>query len=147
VDDKLGPRRLLKLVLEQRGHAVLLAATGDKALEVFRRHRGAIRLVLLDVHMPGRDGPATLDALRALDPQVRCGFMSGDLGDYTEEELRRRGALAFFHKPFELSRLVQWVQQVTGTTESKTTTTPSDARPQEGTTASPKIEGPPAAPE
>jgi CheY-like chemotaxis protein len=111
VDDELALRRLLKVVLEQRGYRVFLAATGDKALEVFRRHRGIIRLVLLDIHLPGRDGPATLDALRALDPQVRCCFLSGDLGDYTEEELRRRGALAVFPKPYDMPRLLRWIDQ------------------------------------
>jgi CheY-like chemotaxis protein len=111
VDDELALRRLLKVVLEQRGYRVFLAATGDKALEVFRRHWRSIRLVLLDIHLPGRDGPATLDALRALDPQVRCCFLSGDLGGYTEEALRQRGALAVFPKPYDMPRLLRWIDQ------------------------------------
>ena len=111
VDDVDFLRSMLDVVLRQAGYAVLLAATGEEALEVYRRHPGAIRLVLLDIHLPGQGGRATLEGLRALDPQVRCCFLSGDLGDYTEEELRRRGALAVFPKPYDMPRLLRWIDQ------------------------------------
>jgi CheY-like chemotaxis protein len=114
VDDDPGPQQFLQAVLEQHGYAVLLAATGDQALEVFQRHQATIRLVLLDVHLPGRDGPATLEALRALDPQVRCCFMSSNPGSYSPEDLQRRGALAYFPKPFDLPQLLQVVGQAVG---------------------------------
>jgi DNA-binding response OmpR family regulator len=54
----------------------------------------------MDVRMPGRDGPATLAALRAQDPQVRCCFMSGDLGEHTEDGLRALGTGEVLRKPF-----------------------------------------------
>jgi DNA-binding NarL/FixJ family response regulator len=54
----------------------------------------------MDVQMPESDGPATLAALREQDPQVRCCFMSGDLGDHTEDGLRRLGTGEVLHKPF-----------------------------------------------
>jgi DNA-binding NtrC family response regulator len=111
VDDEPAVRLLLEAGLRQQGYAVLLAATGEEALEVFQRQRGAIHLVLLDVRLPGRDGPATLAALQAVDAQVRCCFLTGDLGGYTEEDLRQRGALKVFYKPFDLPRLVQFVVQ------------------------------------
>jgi CheY-like chemotaxis protein len=47
---------------------VWLAAGGQEALDLYQRHREAIDVVLLDVRMPGLDGPQTLAALRALNP-------------------------------------------------------------------------------
>jgi CheY-like chemotaxis protein len=107
VDDVDYLRSMLDVVLRQAGYAVLLAATGEEALEVYRRHPGAIRLVLLDIHLPGQGGRATLEGLRALDPQVRCCLMSGGQEDYTAEDLRRLGALSRVHKPFRVADLLQ----------------------------------------
>ncbi len=50
-----------------------------------------LSLVLLDVEMPGMDGPHTLDEIQQLNPQVVACFMSGDFSTYTEAELRGRG--------------------------------------------------------
>ncbi len=60
--------------------------------------------MLLDVRMPGLDGPVTLDGLRVA-PDIPACFMSGDMGDYGAEELIRRGAACVIAKPFRLDRL------------------------------------------
>ena len=100
VDDDDGVRRFLANGLPREGFDVRLAASGREAADVLRDCRPAIDVVLMDVRMPGRDGPATLADLRRQDPQVRCCFMSGDLGGYTENELRRLGTGAVLRKPF-----------------------------------------------
>lgn len=105
VDDEPLIRDLLSRYLELQGFRVLVAESGREAVQRYLNERG-VGLVLLDVRMPGGlDGPATLAALRYLDPQVRCCFMSGDLGTYTAEEIVRSGALALFQKPLQLSEL------------------------------------------
>lgn len=102
VDDDRDIREMLQRVLEMDGFAPRLAASGKEAIELYRQQPRDIALVLLDVQMPMLDGPQTLDALRRLDPQVRCCFMSGDTGDYTAESLLGRGAGHIFQKPFRL---------------------------------------------
>jgi CheY-like chemotaxis protein len=63
--------------------------------------------VLLDVRMPGQDGPQTLAALRHVAPDVLACFMSGDMVGYQPEELREGGARFVFAKPFSLEDLAQ----------------------------------------
>ena len=63
VDDESGVRQMLDVALTHYGFQVRLAATGTEAVEVYRANRQTIALVLLDVQMPGMDGPATLAAL------------------------------------------------------------------------------------
>jgi len=106
VDDEPAIRRLVAAILQQQGYAVLLAPTGAEAVRLYQDHSGVIGTVLLDIRMPGLDGPATLEALRALDPQVRCCFLSGDLGDYSEADLLQRGARGVLRKPFRVEELV-----------------------------------------
>jgi len=86
------------------------AASGEEAIEVYRAHKDEIGVVLLDVRMPGRNGPATLDALRRLNPHLRCFFMSADPGEYTAEELLKHGALGLFNKPLPLQELFAALQ-------------------------------------
>jgi DNA-binding NtrC family response regulator len=57
----------------------------------------------MNIRMPGRDGPATLADLRRQDPQVRCCFMGGDLGEHTEAGLRRLGTGEILRKPFSMA--------------------------------------------
>src|SRR5262245_27065761 len=64
--------------LRSEGFEVWLAGHGQQAIELYQRHRDEIAVVLLDVRMPGLDGPHTLSALQELCPGVRCCFMTGD---------------------------------------------------------------------
>lgn len=105
VDDEAYVRDVLHLGLRQEGFAVWQAATGRQAIELYRRHHPGIDVVLMDVRMPGLDGAQTLRALQELNPRVRCYFMTGDLGDYTEESLRNLGARAVLQKPFSLAEV------------------------------------------
>jgi CheY-like chemotaxis protein len=100
VDDEPAIRRLLEMVLRRHGFRTWTAGDGREALAIYRQHRSAIAVVLLDVRMPGWDGPQTLRALQQLNPAVGCCFLTGDAGEYTEAELRQRGAAQVFAKPF-----------------------------------------------
>ena len=114
VDDEASVRLLLEVALRQQGFTVFKAADGQEALSLFRRHRGEIALVLLDIRMPVLDGPQTLAALRQVEPPVRCCFMTGQSGDYSHERLMELGAACVFEKPFRLAELLQVVDELVG---------------------------------
>ena len=105
VDDEHLVRVMVQLGLERDGFEVWSATDGWQAIRLYREHRDRIAVVLLDVRMPGLDGPATLDALRDLNPDVQVCFMSGDTGVYEPEALLKRGAAHVIAKPFRLEQL------------------------------------------
>jgi CheY-like chemotaxis protein len=111
-DDDLTVRQLLSLALEQHGYRVFATADGLEAVACYEAERDAIDLVLLDVRMPGLDGPHTLAALQRLNPNVRCCFLSGETAGYTADELLARGALHFFTKPFLLTDVLRVLGQI-----------------------------------
>jgi CheY-like chemotaxis protein len=111
-DDMALILTLLKFALEPRGFAVWLAVDGDDALDQYRRHRNEIDLVLLDVQMPGLDGPHTLTALQKLCPTVPCCFMTADPTPYTEEGLLQMGTIRVFRKPIAFTEVIDTLREV-----------------------------------
>lgn len=111
VEDNEGVLGLLKLALQQYGFNPILAAYGQEAVDIYQQQQDRIALVLMDVQMPGLDGPGTLDALRKINPAVRCCFMSGHPGKYNEADLQEGGS-HFIWKPFRLSELSDLLREL-----------------------------------
>lgn len=113
VDDEPDIRLIGEIALgEVGGHEVRCAASGGHALELARASRPD--LILLDVMMPGLDGPATLLQLRA-DPaiaSVPVVFLTARLDPTTAAMLVRLGAVACIAKPFDPFELVGRVNDV-----------------------------------
>ncbi|MFM9968804.1 MAG: response regulator [Burkholderiales bacterium] len=62
VDDHPVNRLVVKLILDPAGHLVVLAESGEEALE--RLAEGKFDAVLLDISMPGMSGEATYRRIR-----------------------------------------------------------------------------------
>jgi CheY-like chemotaxis protein len=107
VDDEHVVRVLVQLALERSAYAVWVAASGWEAVRLYRRYRERIAVVLLDVCMPGLDGPETLAELRAINPDLRACFMTAYAGAYEPAELLRHGAACVIAKPFRLDDLTR----------------------------------------
>ena len=105
VDDEPLLRGLLKTVLGRQGFAVWLAANGVQAIDLCQQHHDSIHVGLLDVRMPGLDGPQTMAALQEIKPKLPFCFMTGDPGIYQISDLLARGARYVFRKPFQLDEI------------------------------------------
>jgi DNA-binding NtrC family response regulator len=104
VDDEPMIRQLGSLILERHGYVVLLAGDGLEALEVYRRHRGKIDLVILDLTMPRLSGQDTFKRLLELDPGVRVLFSSGYSAEHvTTAECSQ--VLGFLNKPYRAEEM------------------------------------------
>ena len=105
-DDDSFVRTMLRIGLQGYGFKIYLASNGQDAVEIYRQHRDDIDAVLLDIRMPGLDGPQALEALRLLNPEIHCCFMSGETGKYSAKSLEQWKPDYFFSKPFYLESLV-----------------------------------------
>jgi len=113
-EDDPSVRTLVKSVLERNGYRVLVAEDGLEALELARRERGRIDLLLTDVVMPGMNGRALRDALLQSYPELRVLFMSGYTGDVLTGlgELERDVSLV--PKPFTPETLLGSIRKLLG---------------------------------
>ncbi|MEY8099806.1 ATP-binding protein [Falsihalocynthiibacter sp. S25ZX9] len=74
---------ILKRILVNAGYSVTTAATGDEALEIFNTDL-RFDLLLTDIVMPGSlQGPALAKAIRLIDPNLPCIFLSGYASEAT----------------------------------------------------------------
>jgi CheY-like chemotaxis protein len=108
VDDEEIVRRIARTALERAGYTVLQAADGREAVEVFHRAAGEIRLVALDMTMPGMSGEETLRHLREIRRDVPVVVSSG----YTEAEVFQRfgdSIDGYLHKPYGITDLARAV--------------------------------------
>jgi two-component system OmpR family response regulator len=105
VDDTDAVREVVSLGLRHQGFEVRAADNGRDAIELYHELRQQDRnvTVLLDIQMPGLDGPLVLAALQALEPGVRAYFMTGDAGQYCEGDLLAMGGRGVFPKPFPIA--------------------------------------------
>ncbi|EXI78707.1 MAG: DNA-binding response regulator MtrA [Candidatus Accumulibacter appositus] len=113
VEDEVDIRTVAKLALEAvGGFEVEVAASGDEAL--LRVREFVPDLLLLDVMMPGMDGPATLRALRAqLETEcVPAIFMTARALPGEVAALKAEGALGVITKPFDPMALADRVRML-----------------------------------
>lgn len=102
VDDEVAIRELLVEILADEGYTVRVASNGRAAVTMVQRERPD--LMLMDVMMPGLDGPATLHHLRTLpDPVVVPTVLMSAAHHFNPDGAE---AVAFISKPFNLEHLL-----------------------------------------
>ena len=105
VDDEPAIRNLAAKMLGRLGRQVLTAADGREAVEILRERENEIRLVLLDLTMPGITGWETLAGLRALRPDIAVVLASGYDEAQAMEGQHTELPQAFLHKPYSMLEL------------------------------------------
>jgi len=112
VDDEEMILDVGKDILDALGYKVLTAGSGKGAVEIFKRARDQIDLIILDIIMPNMGGAETYDLLRAIDPQVKVLLSSGYSIDGKATEIINRGCNGFIQKPFTLKELSKKIRDV-----------------------------------
>jgi PAS domain S-box-containing protein len=111
-EDDETVREIAIMSLRRHGYEILVAASGEEALDIARRHDGPIHLLITDVVMGGMSGRELSDTLELGRPLLRTLYVSG----YTEDTIVHHGVLesgiAFLAKPFTPVRLARRVREV-----------------------------------
>ncbi len=112
VDDEADIREVAQLALElEPGFEVRICESGAEALDVAPKWRPD--LILLDVMMPGMDGPAVLAGLRALAETAATPvvFITARTQQQEVAQLRSLGAQGVIAKPFDPMALAGQVSE------------------------------------
>ena len=113
VEDEEPVRAFARTVLQMHGYKVLEAVSGVEALEVWKRHRDRIALVVTDLVMPDEmSGLELADKLRAERPGLKVLFSSGYNPEMAEDALKSQAGYSFLHKPYQPKTLARMVREL-----------------------------------
>jgi len=99
-------------ILEPYGYQVITAESGEKAVEIYRTEKGNIRLIALDLGMPGMGGHGCLKEVLSIDPDAKIIIASGYSDLEKKNELLKAGARAFLGKPYRYHDMLRVVRDV-----------------------------------
>jgi two-component system, cell cycle sensor histidine kinase and response regulator CckA len=108
-------RRLLKTL----GYDVLVAESGQEAIDVYRSSRRPVHLVILDFVMPEMDGAQTFKQIKEINPNARVIISSGYSKDGKIESILKAGALGFIQKPFDLEQIARMLRDLPSKSDKK----------------------------
>lgn len=111
VDDESAVLTMTKETLENFGYRVVTAKDGTEAIAVYTSHRQEIKGVLTDMLMPYMDGPATIRALRKLDPDLKIIAASGLMDKDRVKDATGIDNLTFLMKPYTAEKLLTTIHE------------------------------------
>jgi len=103
-------REAMEDILDASGLSAIGTASGPEGIETYSNRQNEISLVILDMRLPGMDGPTILKALRRINPGLRAIVSSA----YDEREIRLgfngEPVYSILKKPFDAEDLVSTVR-------------------------------------
>ena len=113
IDDEPDILKLISKILEKAGYKVMTAENGRLADKLFNEY--LFDLVITDIVMPQKEGLEIILQLRENSPDTKILAISGggkiEPAEYLDAA-RSAGAHAIVKKPFEISHLLNKVEQL-----------------------------------
>jgi len=98
VDDELGPRESLRMILKD-SYDVVTAPDGRKALDILSRRE--FDVVILDIRMAEMGGLEVLREIKSRSPETEVVMITAYASIDTAKDALRYGALDYLIKPFD----------------------------------------------
>jgi PAS domain S-box-containing protein len=112
IDDEEVVREIGSDMLKTMGVKCLTAVNGTEGIEMFKKNSAEIKLVILDIEMPGISGEKVFQILKALNPEVKILIASGYGKEYLETTIFKSKISYFMPKPFKIEQLSYQVNRL-----------------------------------
>ncbi|MEO6305654.1 MAG: response regulator transcription factor [Bacteroidia bacterium] len=120
VEDETSLAETIALNLQLENYKVLIAKSGNKALELFKTNLNSINLVLLDVMLPEINGLDLCKQFKTINPAVPIIFLTAKNQIADKIEGLKLGADDYITKPFDLEELLLRVSNLIKRTQKET---------------------------
>ncbi len=98
--------------LDRLGYTSLTAGNGYEAVEVYKKNRDVINLVIMDMIMPHMGGGQAYDNIKKVNPDVKVLLSSSYSLDGQAQEILDRGCDGFIQKPFSMEELSSKINEI-----------------------------------
>jgi PAS domain S-box-containing protein len=112
VDDEEIILDVSREMLSRMGYDVIIAEGGKGALEIFKKDKDKIALVILDMIMPDVGGSHVYNVLKEIKPDVKVLLSSGYSLDGQASEIMSRDCDGFIQKPFNMIQLSKMIRKI-----------------------------------
>ncbi len=103
VDDEIGPRESLRMILKPN-YNVFTAENGNEAIKIIQQIN--IDVATLDLKMPGLSGIETLKEIKRMDPDIMVIIITGYGTLKSAIEAIRYGVFDYIPKPFNVPEIM-----------------------------------------
>jgi CheY-like chemotaxis protein len=111
VEDSKPLRKLACKILLEKGYQVLEAANADEAISVANQYQRRIHLLLTDVVLPGKSGPALYEKLSQNRRDLKVVFVSGYTDHAVLDQTISKSGASFLQKPFTIEGLTRKIRE------------------------------------
>ena len=111
-EDNKSNQLIAKTLLEQVGITTLVAGDGNEAVELYQQHKESIDLILMDLHMPGKNGYESAQEIRAVSTDVPIVAMTADVIYGVREKCENIGIHHYISKPFNPDYFIETVKSI-----------------------------------
>jgi two-component system response regulator PilR (NtrC family) len=110
VDDEVGLREMLRVLLSRAGYAVTLVDGQTRAMELLRLSE-PFDVVITDLSMPDGSGMGVLEEARRLDEATQVVMVTAYATTAQAVQAMREGAYDYIQKPFKNDELLAVVEK------------------------------------
>ena len=110
VEDNSLERDSLSEILIDHGYRVTSARDGEEAIELCRSN--SFDVIILDLKLPGKDGFATFQELRLIEPGSGVVFVTGAELEDSTKEAAKEGGYTILPKPLDMQNLLMLVKRI-----------------------------------
>ena len=112
VEDEEVLRQLVKTALSKLGYNTITAADGMEAIEIYKKGKIRIDLIMLDLIMPKLSGRETFKILKGINQKVKVLLTSGYALNESVKQLFGNGVIDFVKKPYKISELATRIRKI-----------------------------------
>ena len=117
-DDDLDSRETLRDIVETEGFRILLASSGEEAIDIVREDH--VHLALFDMHMPRMTGLEALEIVHTINAILPCILVTADANESVVRQAFQLRVYSVIPKPVNknilLYTMVRAIMKVYGNT-------------------------------
>ena len=123
-EDNKTNQLIAESLLKQIGLQVLLAGDGQSAVDQYRQHADTVDIILMDLHMPVKNGYEAAEEIRQISEHVPIVAMTADVITGVKEKCEQYGIRYYISKPFDPDRFLHTVREIIQTNCEKNVAQP-----------------------
>jgi len=102
----------LQMILAEKGYKVIPAKDGLEAVNIYKKRKNEISLVMTDLGLPKLSGIEECAQIKKYNPNARLILATGFLDPVMKSEFLKAGIQHFLYKPYDLKKVLKEIREV-----------------------------------